>query len=173
MSTYERPEDPYPGRREVHELTAADLREHPAWWFPPPDGHLTGPDLGTVMPADAAAADASGACEFPPGRWLVRAVFTLADGTAFDGHVSYVAGESPDAATQEPTLCTPRGQVPLWHGVVVPDAHAVARMLEQVGRPRAAVFPLRWRAVLRPVSGGLEGEADGFLVWRNRRVETV
>ena len=173
MSSFDRPDDPYPGRREVHELTAAELREHPAWWFPPPDGHLTGPDLGTVMPADAGAADATGACEFPAGRWLLRAEFVLDDGTALDGHVTYVAGETSDATTQEPTLCTPRGQVPLWHGVVVPDANAVARMLAQIGKPRGAVFPVTWRAVLHPSAHDLSGTADGFLVWQNGRVEAV
>ena len=167
-----RPDDPYPGRRQADDLTADDLRAQPAWWFAPPDGHLTGPDACTVLPADTSAA-VDGVCELPPGRWLLHARFTLADGTVCDGHVTHTVGESPDAGTLEPTICTPHGQVPLWHGVLVPDAAATARLLARIGRPREAVFPLRWSAAIRPSEHALSGEAGGFLVWRNGRVEAV
>jgi hypothetical protein len=168
-----RPPDPYPGRRQLEDLTADDLALHAAWWFPPEDGHLTGPDACTVMPMDASAAGEDGACEFPDGRFLLRAGFVLADGSAAVGHVTYAAGETPDLASQEPTICTPRGQVPLWHGAIVPDGAFVTRMLALLGRAHAAVFPLRWRAALHPTSAEIAGEAAGFLVWRNGRVEAV
>lgn len=169
-----RPADaPLPGRRQVEELTSDDLRTFPAWWFPPPDGRLSGPDASTVIPADATAADGDGACEFPDGRWLLRARFVLADGSELDGHVSYTTGERTDFASQEPTLCGPGGQAPLWHGILVPDAEHVARLLAALGRRRGAVFPLRWHAALHPVGQDLDGEAQGFGVWRNGRVEWV
>lgn len=173
MSDQGRPPDPYPGRRQLDTLTAADLREHPAWWFPPPDGHLTGPDVLTVMPADASAAADDGSCEFPDGRWLLRAAFVLADGTLLDGHVTYATGETPDATTQEPTLCAEGGQVPLWHGAVAPDPAFLARSLALLRRRREDVFPLRWRAALHPPGLELSGAAGGFLVWRDGRVQTV
>jgi hypothetical protein len=163
----------YPGRRQLQDLTADDLAAHAAWWFPPEDGHLTGPDACTVMPMDASAAGEGGACEFPSGRFLLRADFVLADGTATVGHVSYVAGETVDLTTQEPTLCVPAGQVPLWHGQTVPDGAFVARLLALAGRPREALFPLRWRATLHPTEFEITGEAAGFFVWRNGRVEPV
>ena len=165
-------DDPYPGRRQADELTADDLRAQPAWWFPPPDGHLTGPDACTVMPVDTSAA-VDGVCEFPDGRWLLHARFTFADGTEADGHVTWAAGETPTAESQEPTICAPRGQVPLWHGSIVPDAARVERMLAMLGRARETVFPVRWRTTLRPSAHEIAGEAAGFLVWRNGRVEAV
>lgn len=168
-----RPGDPWPGRRQVDELTAAELRASPAWWFPPEDGRLSGPDAGTVVPVDAAAADPTGACEFPEGRWLLHARFTFADGSAADGHVTWVAGETGDLSTQEPTLVTPGGPVPLWHGLLVPDGREVARLLALLGRPRGAVFPVRWRATLHPTSHEIAGEAAGFAVWRGGRVDFV
>jgi hypothetical protein len=165
-------DDPYPGRRQADDLTADDLRAQPAWWFPPPDGHLTGPDALTVMPVDTSAA-VDGVCEFPAGRWLLHATFTFADGTTADGHVTYVTGERSDVTTQEPAVCTPRGQVPLWHGVLVPDAARVARLLGALGRTRETAFPVRWQTTLRPPHGAIGGAAPGFLVWRDGRVDAV
>lgn len=163
-------EDPYPGRRQLQDLTADELRAHPAWWFPPEDGHLTGPDACTVMPMDASAAGPDGSCEFPEGRFLLAAEFRLADGSSVTGHVTYVAGETPDVASQEPTLCGAGGQVPLWHGALAPDRAHVAALLGRLGRAREAVFPLRWQAKLHPTAGEIAGEAAGFLLWRDGRL---
>lgn len=169
----DRPDEPYPGRRQVEDLTAEDLLGRPAWWFPPEDGHMTGPDACTVVPVDATGAADDGSCEFPDGRFLLRAEFTLADGSSLTGHVTYTPGEPVDVASQEPTLCAPRGQVPLWHGILTPDAAYVARLLAATGRPRERVFPLRWRASLHPAGHELAGEAAGFLVLRAGRVVAV
>jgi hypothetical protein len=75
-----------------------------------------------------------------------------------------------DVATQEPTLCGPRGQVPLWHGALAPDSAHTAALLARLGRSREAVFPLRWRAALHPTGAEIAGEAAGFLIWRDGRV---
>lgn len=173
LSSFDRPDDPYPGRRQLESLTAADLDATPAWWFPPPDGHLTGPDASTVLPIDASSADASGACEFPEGRYLLRAEFVLADGTSATGHVTFEPGDADDLEAREPTLCGARGQVPLWHGVLVPDAQRVAAMLASLGRPHAAVFPLRWRTSLHPPGREISGEAAGFVVLRDGRLASL
>jgi hypothetical protein len=165
-----RPDDPYLGRRQADELSAAELRANPAWWFPPPDGHLTGPDALTVLPIDASGAAEDGSVEFPDGRFLLHATFALADGTEMDGHVTYAAGETPDFASQEPTLCTAAGQVPLWYGTVAPTQAHVERLIAWIGKPRDAVFPLRWRARLHPAGRELAGEANGFAVWRDGRM---
>ena len=167
-----RPEDPYAGRRQADELTADELRAQPVWWFVPPDGHLTGPDLCTVLPVDASAA-VDGVCEFPDGRWLLHAEFTFADGSVADGHVTWVSGATADATTLEPSICTPRGQVALWRGVLVPSATDVERWLAMLGRPRDRVFPLAWRTTIRPSSADLSGTAPGFLVWRDGRIGTA
>lgn len=173
LSSYTRPDDPWPDRRQLDTLTAADLDANPAWWFPPPDGRLSGPDASTVVPVDASSADASGACEFPEGRYLLRAEFTLADGSVMTGHVTYETGDGDELALREPTLCAPRGQVPLWHGVLVPDAQRTAAMLAMTGRARDAVFPLRWRATIHPPGRDLAGEAAGFAVLRDGRTAFV
>lgn len=166
-------EDLYPGRRQLGTLTAADLAATGVWWFPGPDGHLSGPDDQTVLPLDTSAALPDGTVEFPEGRFLVRAVFTLADGSTVDGHLTFVPGDGGGLREREPTLCTPHGQVPLWHGVLAPDANDVATWLGWLGRARAAVFPLGWRAVFHPPGDDLGGRLDGFAVFRDGAARTV
>lgn len=169
----ERPPDPWAGRRQLDELTAEDLRATPAWWFPGPGRHLTGPDAATVMPLDADAAAEDGSVEFPDGQYLLHAVFTLADGSRLDGHVTFAPGDRGTIAEREPTLCAPRGQVALWFGALTPRPDEVAARLALLGRPRDAVFPLRWSATLHPPGADVAGEASGFAALREGRVAYV
>jgi hypothetical protein len=172
-STAGRPPDPYEGRRQADQLTAEEITAIAAWWFPPPDGHLTGPDACTVLPITEVDAGADGIVAFPDGRYLLRAEFVLACGERVPGHVTYVAGETPTFGSQEPTLCLPQGQVPLWHGILVPDRDRLAGIGRMLGRPSGEVFPLRWRTALRPPEGEIAGTAEGLAIWRDGRIEWI
>lgn len=163
----------YPGRRQLGTLTADDLASCGVWWFPGPDGHLSGPDDQTVMPVDTSAAAKDGSVEFPEGRFLLSTIFTLADGTQVPGHVTYAPGDGGDLRDREPTLCTPAGQIPLWHGVLAPDANDVAQWLSWLERPRDAVFPLTWHAAFHPPGDDLRGSAEGFLAFRDGAVQAL
>lgn len=161
--------DPFPGRRQLDELTGDELRAEPAWWYPGAGRHLTGPDAATVMPIDASAAADDGSIEFPDGKYLLHATFTLADGSTLDGHVTFVGGVPSDDgsfAAREPTICTPAGQVPLWFGAVTATSEQLRAHLAAIGKAREAVFPLRWRATLHPSGVDVAGEVSGFVVWR-------
>lgn len=173
VSVTGRPDDPYPGRRQADDLLPEELRATPAWWFPPFDGRLSGPDPCTVLPIDSSGAAADGTVEFPDGRFLLAAKFTLADGSVLDGHVTYAAGETVTFESQEPTIATDRGQVPLWRGALHPSGAEIAQWLAALGRTRDAVFPLVWRASLHPAGTDLAGGAAGFAVWRAGRIEFV
>jgi hypothetical protein len=159
--------DPYPGRRQLDELTGEELAATPAWWFPGRDAsQLVGPDEATVMPLDAGAAAADGSVDSPDGKYLLHAAFVLADGTRADGHVTFVPGDDGSLSAREPTLCTPRGQVPLWFGALSPTDEQLRAHLAAIGRPRDAVFPLRWTASLHPPGVALAGAVAGFAVLR-------
>lgn len=164
-------DDPYEGRRQLYDLTTAELRAHPVWWFPGTDGHLTGPDAATVMPVETDVT--SGALEFPEGRYLLRAEFTLADGTREDGHVTYDPEDAGSIGEREPTLCTGHGQLPLWRGVLVPTARDLASHYAALGRTREQVFPLTWKSVLHPVDGPLTGGLAGFAILRDGRLDSI
>jgi hypothetical protein len=125
------------------------------------------------MPIDASAADEDGAIDFPDGKYLLHATFVLADGTRMDGHVTFAPTDDGSLAAREPTLCTSRGQVPLWFGALSPTDAQLAAHLASIGRLRAAVFPLRWTATLRPSGVALTGELAGFAVLRDGDVRFV
>jgi hypothetical protein len=169
----EKPPDPYPGRRQLDELTAAELCATPAWWFPGPDGMLTGPDAATVMPIDASVAAEDGSVEFPDGKYLLHATFVLADLTRVEGHVTFVPGDDGGVAAREPTICAPRGQAPLWFGALSPTQQQLQGHLDAIGKPRESVFPLRWATTLHPPDVALAGEMAGFAVWRDGAVRFV
>ncbi len=170
--------DPYPGRRQLDELTGEELRATPAWWFPGRDAsQLVGPDEATVMPLDAGAAAADGSVDFPDGKYLLHATFVLADGSQLDGHVTFVGGGVPgdddSLAAREPTICTARGQVPLWFGVVSPADDQLRAHLAMIGKSRDAVFPLRWTTTLHPPGAALAGGLAGFAVLRDGVIRYV
>jgi len=166
-------DDLYPGRRQLDTLSPAEIRENGVWWFPGPDGHLSGPDLQTVLPLDTSEALPDGSVAFPEGKYLLRTSFRLADGSACEGHITYSADDGGTLREREPTLCTDQGQIPLWHGQLVPDDEDKAAWLSRLDRDRDAVFPLTWRAAYHPPGDELRGELAGFAVVRDGTIETV
>ncbi len=155
-------DDPYEGRRQFYELSADELRAQRVWWFPGADGHLTGPDTGTVMPLELEVAE--GELGFPEGRYLLAARFTLADGSEMDGHVTFSPGDGGSLAEREPTVCATGAQVTLWHGVLVPAEAQCRRFLATLGRSHSEFFPVRWRTPIQPVGHPLGGTLEGFAV---------
>lgn len=159
--------DPYEGRRQLDTLTAEELRACPVWWFPGRDGHLSGPDESTVMPLSSAEAAPDGSAEFPDGRYLLHLRCELADGTVLDGHLTWSPDDAGHLREREPTLVVGDVQIPLWHGVLEPDAAWIAEQLAHLGRSVEQVFPLHWDATIHPVGDTLAGTARGFAVWRD------
>ena len=126
-----------------------------------------------MRPGAVRARWADGSTEFPDGKYLVHTTFVLADGTRMDGHVTFVPGDDGSPAAREPTICAPRGQVPLWFGALSPTADQIRAHFASLGRARDAVFPLRWTATLHFPGVALSGELAGFAVWRDGAVRVV
>ena len=87
--------------------------------------------------------------------------------------MTWAADDDGSLRDREPTIATEHGQVPLWHGLFVPDADRIAEYETILGRARDRVFPLSWRAVFHPPGDDLSGSVPGFAVSRGGGIEHV
>src|SRR4051812_7095428 len=109
-------------RKQVYELTLQDLNAFPIWEFRVDDDHNEGRDESTVGPySKPAALD-------PTDRmFIVRAVFTLADGSKMQGYLTPPGRGEEGLGALQPIIVTDRGQVRLWCGTTPPDAKRLAQ----------------------------------------------
>lgn len=139
-------------RRQVYELTADDLRAHPAWEFCLDEEGEPDQDEATVRPI----------ARGPLGFGVVAAAFRTADGREFAGYVTPASDE--DQATLQPTLVTDGGQVAFWLGWVDRDRAAASRRdaYERLGTTAQRLFPISYRAAGGWSTVPLEGSIHGF-----------
>src|SRR5688572_21690253 len=122
--------------KQVYELTLGDLSRFPIWEFGLSRESKEGWDECTVRPCPA-----SGPLDPADRMFVVRAVFTLADGSRMHGYCSPpLRGDSSIGALQ-PIIVTDRGQVRFWCGTAVPDAKRLAHSYEWLGKDARSVFP--------------------------------
>jgi hypothetical protein len=158
-------------RKQVYELTVEDLREHPVWEFAldeeGEEGQDEATDEATVRPFISCGSVDPGA-----GMFIVRARFTLADGTPFVGY--FTPSDDPnDFGTIQPQIITERGQVGFWMGVILDD---IAPLYERLGRSAEQTFPVTFESDFPIVRGPVKGSIPAFLHLeglKSRRVEEV
>ncbi len=141
-------------RKQVYNLTAADLTEHPVWEFAEDEEGAEGQDEATVRPVLAASPlDAS------VGMFIVRARFTLADGTR---HIGYItpAKDPKNFGRVQPQIITDRGQVPFWMGVLRAD---VGALYAKLGKSADHTFPVSFESDISLVGGPIKGTIPAFL----------
>lgn len=152
-------------RKQVYDLTAADLQAHPVWEHCLDEEGLPNQDEATVRPYD----DSGGKPLEHDGLLVVRATLTLANGTRFPGYLYYVPEMPAAAGTRygpladlQPQLITPEGQVMFWYGAVAPTAEALAQVYRKLGARAAGVFPVRYGSDVPLATGPITGEIPGF-----------
>ena len=141
-------------RKQVFQLTIGDLREHPIWQFALDEDGEKGQDEATVRPYDA-----QGTLDSTKGMFIVRARFTLADGTP---HVGYLtpSADAHDLGTVQPQIVTDNGQVGFWMGVVRQD---VASSYSRLGKTAAQTFPVSFESDVPLKMGPFKGSIPAFL----------
>ena len=158
-------------KRQVYELTLGDLSRFPIWEFRLDGDGGESCDECTVRPCTAA-----GPLDPADRMFVVRAVFTLAEGSRMHGYCSPpLRGDSSIGALQ-PIIVTDRGQVRLWCGTTVPDAKRLAHSYEWLGKDARSVFPVRFESEVKLVGGPVRGSVPGFLIledFQTRRTRTV
>jgi hypothetical protein len=108
--------------------------------------------------------------------FVVRAVFTLADGSRMLGYCSPPLQGDDSIGILQPIIITERGQVRFWCGTTAPDLKRLARSYEWLGKVARAVFPLQFQSDVQLVDGPVRGSLPGFLVledFQTRKTRTV
>jgi hypothetical protein len=102
-----------PTRKQVYDLTLADLDTAPVWEFALDEDNVAGQDEATVRPYEVAfPIDAAG-----HGGLVVRAAFTLADGTNLRGYLSPQPVSLSQPGWIQPVVICEAGQVNFWYGI--------------------------------------------------------
>ena len=149
---------PTPPRKQVYDLTLADFDAAPVWEFALDEEGVAGQDEATVRPYDVSfPVDAAG-----HGGLIVRAVFTLADGTNLRGYFSPQPVSLTRPGWLQPVIICDAGQVNFWHGIQRPTQNQMMDELAKLGKQVAEVFPLRYRSDVALVGGPVSGMIPGF-----------
>jgi hypothetical protein len=125
-------------RKQVYELTLDDVRKFAVWEFALDEEGGEEQDEATVRPREI-----SGALDPSEGMFIVRAAFTLADGTRMCGYLTPPAQGDSGLGTLQPVIITENGQVGFWHGVVAPDARRLEQSYASLARDAARTFPIQ------------------------------
>lgn len=143
-------------RRQVYELTLADLERCPIWEFALDEEGREGQDEATVRPVKAKKRLSPG-----DGMFVVRAAFQLADKTTMVGYLTPSPMGSGIADVQ-PAVVTEGGHVAFWYGMTAPSRKDITASYRKLGKTRPSqVFPLRYEPAVA-IQGKFSGKLDGF-----------
>jgi len=144
-------------RKQVYDLTVLDLNEHPVWEFALDEECEEGQDEATVRPFDV-----DGSLDVHAGMFVVRVVFTMADGTVAEGYLTPPVQGMEGIETYQPTIVSSNGQVPLWFGIFPPAAETLQKSYASLGKTSDRVFPLQYASAVQLSCGKLGGVVPGF-----------
>lgn len=158
-------------RKQVYELTRADLETFPVWEFNLDEGAGSDQDELTVRPCIATAP-----LDPTDRMFIVRAIFTLFDGSSMRGYLTPPGRGDASVGTLQPIIVTDQGQVRFWCGTSVPGTKRLAQSYRLLGKEAKQVFPLRFESDVELVHGPVRNSVPGFLVmedFQTRRTRTV
>jgi hypothetical protein len=157
--------------KQIDELNISDLLKIPVWEFALKEMKEQGVSGNFIKPSEQTA-------PYSPhkARILVRATFTLKDGTSFKGHIqpidllnSYRSHLAP--ADLFPVIVTLKGPVIFWYENVKPTHKRIAGNYRVMGKYAGEIFPIRVQSDVAIDNGIGEGLIPGFLYCDERSVE--
>lgn len=147
-------------RKQVYELTADDLEQHPVWEFALDEEGEEGQDEATVRPFEI-----KGPLDSSEGMFIVRAWLTLADGTRLRGYLTPPIQGDSSLGTLQPAAVAKSGQVSFWCGMLAPQPGLIEASYALLGKSSSSlVFPLAFESDVALVGWALKGSIPGFLV---------
>ena len=153
-------------RKPIYELTLDDIREFPVWEYALDEEAEDGQDETTVRPCEISDA-------LDPSDVIVRARFTLADGTQMFGTMQTPLLGDDSLGRLQPVINTERGRVLFWHGIFAPKAAEVVLNYEMLGRDATRVFPIRFISDVELDGPPIRGSIPGFMFLKDEAVETI
>jgi hypothetical protein len=144
-------------RKQVYHLTLADLDATPVWEFALDEEGDAGQDEATVRPYEVPLPIDPG-----HGGLVVRAVFTLADGTILRGYLSPQPMPLRQPGYLQPVVICGADQVNFWSGIRRPAQNHMKDVLAKLGKQAAQVFPLEYRSDVEIQGGPISGTIPGF-----------
>jgi hypothetical protein len=160
-------------RKQCNELTADDLAAFPVWEFALNEEGVEGQDETTVRPFVF-----KGVLDASSGSFLVKADYTLADGSHLLGYLTPPpASAELDLGHVQPCIVTPAGHVNFWYGAFPISPEDVVAGYSRLGKTDPAqVFPIQFESAV-PLSGeSIKGRIPGFLGfedWRTGRIQVT
>jgi hypothetical protein len=144
-------------RKQVYKLAPNDFKTPPVWEFALDEEGAEGQDEATVRPYKP-----RGQLDPSDGMFVVRAVFTLADGTTLEGYLTPPLNDDRRLGTLQPIIVCENDQVNIWRGCSKPTAKEVDDDYRLLGKRKEEVFPLRFESQIDMVGGPISGTAAGF-----------
>lgn len=144
-------------RKQVYHLTLADFEQYPVWEFALDEEDIEGQDEATVRPCEMTEADPTA------GIFVVKARFTLNDGTICYGYLTPQIPEFNSIGHIQPIIITQSGQIYFWHGVVKPKDTEIIEYYRKLGKNAEQVFPVKYSSDFKVVNGPIEGIINGFM----------
>ena len=157
--------------KQVYELTLCDLNTFPIWEFRLDEEDGAAQDESTVRPCIV-----TGPLDPADRMFVVRAVFTLADGSRMRGYFTPPGRGDAGVGTLQPIIVTEHGQVRFWCGTAAPGPKRLAQSYELLGKEAKQIFPLRFESEVELAGGPVRNSVPGFLVmedFQTRRTRTV
>ena len=157
--------------KRVYELTLHDLSTFPVWEFRLDEKDEEGWDESTVRPYTA-----SGPLDPADRMLVVRAIFTLADGSTMRGYLTPPGRGDASIGTLQPIIVTDGGQVRFWCGTAAPGPKRLAHSYQLLERDAEHLFPVEFESDVELVGGPVRNSVPGFLVledFQTRRTRTI
>jgi hypothetical protein len=158
-------------RKQVYELTLDDLSAFPVWEFRLDEEGEEGRDESTVRPYPV-----SGPLDPADRMFVVRASFTLADGSRMRGYLTPPNRDDASVGVLQPIIVTDGGQVRFWCGTAAPGPKRLAHCYELLGKDAQHLFPVKFESEVELTGGPVRGSVPGFLVledFQTRRTRTM
>jgi len=144
-------------RKPANELTPADLEQFSVWEWASDEEGEEDQDETTVRPVlsdKPVRADKS---------YIIKANFTLADGTVFVGVFTSAKHMPETVGWLHPIIFTEQGQVLFYYGVMKPTPQEVLQNYQRLGKTAVEVFPIKFHAAIGVEDGISQGIVESFL----------